>query len=105
MCFVGSNPDGRSRIVINKLNMYLIENLIFIVIAIAILIYVIRHTNEWTRKAQKRDLENAEKSSFNFVPPERWNSKFMFNIRRFGIIFSTIALLLLAYALILGSTS
>ena len=83
--------------------MYILANIVFLLVAIAILVYVIRHTSEWARRTQKKDVEHAQAGNFTIGSPERWGSGFMFNIIRFGIVFSTVILMLIAYSLLLGT--
>jgi preprotein translocase subunit SecG len=80
--------------------MKIFELILFLIIAVVIFIYVVRHTNKWSGQAQQSHLDFDKSDIFGFN--DWWRSSSARNISKVGIIFSTIIFLVLAAGLLFG---
>lgn len=82
---------------------FIAAQIIYLLVAIAIFVFVIRHSNKWASTHQKYMIEEAKKGVMN--RPEQFEGRFMFYVIKTGAIFAALVILLMIYSILFGPMS
>ena len=79
---------------------FIAAQILYLLVAIIVFVFAIRHSGKWALKHQKYMIETARKGVMN--RPEQFEGRFMFFVIKIGAIFSVLVILLMVYSILFG---